>query len=223
MTGSTPPASPFSLRTAWARSLKTPLRRFVRTETGSSAILLAATVAALAWANIDPAGYAATWHTVLVVRSGTNAVADTWQGWVNSGSDGALLPGGGPGGAPEVRHGRAARAAAACSPACCRIGRDDRTGRDLAGGQRRPCLGIRLGRRHVHGHCLRAGLLALIGPGIPNRPRRGRWPLRRLEMSQQQRRVTLGIGPVLKQPPRHRSHVCVTKLPPADRPGPGSG
>jgi Na+/H+ antiporter NhaA len=75
----------FSLRTAWPRSLETPLRRFLRTETGSAAILLAATVAALAWANIDPAGYAGTWHTVLAIRSGTRSLADTWQGWVNSG------------------------------------------------------------------------------------------------------------------------------------------
>jgi Na+/H+ antiporter NhaA len=75
----------FSLRTAWPPSLETPLRRFVRTETGSAVVLLAATLAALAWANIDPAGYAAAWHTVLVVRSGTAGVAGTWQGWVNSG------------------------------------------------------------------------------------------------------------------------------------------
>jgi Na+/H+ antiporter NhaA len=85
VTQSNPPASPFSLRTVWARSLETPLRRFVQTETASSAILLAATVAALAWANIDPAGYAAAWHTMLAVRSGTTELADTWQGWVNSG------------------------------------------------------------------------------------------------------------------------------------------
>ena len=85
MTGSTAPASPFSLRTVWAQRLETPLRRFVRTETGSAAVLLAATVAALAWANIDPAGYAAAWHTVLVIGSGTAVMADTWQGWVNSG------------------------------------------------------------------------------------------------------------------------------------------
>ena len=69
----------------WARSLETPLRRFLRTETGSAAVLLAATLAALAWANIDPSGYAATWHTVLVIRSGTRGLADSWQGWVNSG------------------------------------------------------------------------------------------------------------------------------------------
>jgi Na+/H+ antiporter NhaA len=85
VTVSSAPASPFSLRTAWAQSLETPLRRFLRTETGSAAVLLAATLAALAWANIDPAGYAATWHTELLVRSGTVVLADSWQGWVNSG------------------------------------------------------------------------------------------------------------------------------------------
>ena len=69
----------------WARRLETPLRRFLRTETGSAAVLLAATLAALAWANIDPPGYAATWHTVLMIRSGTRGLADSWQGWVNSG------------------------------------------------------------------------------------------------------------------------------------------
>ena len=85
VTESDAPASQFSLRTVWARRLETPLRRFLRTETGSAAVLLAATLAALAWANIDPAGYAATWHTVLLVRSGTVVLADSWQGWVNSG------------------------------------------------------------------------------------------------------------------------------------------
>jgi Na+/H+ antiporter NhaA len=85
VTGSSAPASPFSLRTRWARGSETPLRRFVRTETGSAAILLTATVAARAWANIDPAGYAETWHTVLSIRSGTWVLADSWQGWVNSG------------------------------------------------------------------------------------------------------------------------------------------
>jgi len=78
-------ASEFSPRTVWARRLETPLRRFVRTETGSAAVLLAATLAALAWANIDPSGYAAAWHTVLMIRSGTRGLADSWQGWVNSG------------------------------------------------------------------------------------------------------------------------------------------
>ena len=78
-------ASPFSLRTVWTQNLTTPLRQFLRTETGSAAVLLAATLAALAWANIDPSGYAATWHTELVIQSGTKGLADSWQGWVNSG------------------------------------------------------------------------------------------------------------------------------------------
>jgi len=65
--------------------LETPLRRFLRTETGSTAVLLGATLAALAWVNLDPGGYAAAWHTVLLILSGTRGLADTWQGWVNSG------------------------------------------------------------------------------------------------------------------------------------------
>jgi Na+/H+ antiporter NhaA len=76
---------PAGRRTEWARSLETPLRRFLRTETGGAAILLAATVAALAWANIGPGSYAATWHTVLAVRSGSRELADSWRGWINSG------------------------------------------------------------------------------------------------------------------------------------------
>ena len=75
----------FSPRTVWTQNLQTPLRRFLRTETGSAVVLLAATLAALAWANLDPAGYAGTWGTMLVIRSGTRELAGSWQGWVDSG------------------------------------------------------------------------------------------------------------------------------------------
>jgi Na+/H+ antiporter NhaA len=71
--------------TIWARHFETPLRRFVRTETGSAVILLGATIAALAWANADPAGYESAWRTVALLRSGSRELADSWQGWVNSG------------------------------------------------------------------------------------------------------------------------------------------
>jgi Na+/H+ antiporter NhaA len=85
----TEPQSPtsalFSGTTAWARGLETPLRRFLRTETGSAAILLAATIAALAWANADPAGYDAWWRTELSVRAGHAELALDLRGWVNSG------------------------------------------------------------------------------------------------------------------------------------------
>jgi Na+/H+ antiporter NhaA len=79
------PRAPLAWRTEWARNLETPLRRFLRTETSGAAVLLAATIAALAWSNIDPRGYADTWHTVLGIRSGTRELADSWQGWINSG------------------------------------------------------------------------------------------------------------------------------------------
>jgi Na+/H+ antiporter NhaA len=78
-------ASPFSRRTAWARQLETPLRRFLRTETGSAAVLLAATLVALAWANIDASGYAAFWDTELSIRVGSSGLAADLQEWVNSG------------------------------------------------------------------------------------------------------------------------------------------
>ena len=78
-------ASPFSERTAWARNLETPLRQFLRTETGSAAVLLAATVVALAWVNIDPGSYAALWRTAASVRLGGAGVSQDLRGWINSG------------------------------------------------------------------------------------------------------------------------------------------
>ena len=63
--------SRFSGRTAWARNLETPLREFLRTETGSAAVLLAATVAALVWVNVDAVVVRrASGTTVLSIRVG---------------------------------------------------------------------------------------------------------------------------------------------------------
>ena len=92
-------------RTPWARRLETPLRQFLRTETGSAAGLPTPTLAALAWANIDPSGYAATWRTVLSIRSGTRGLADSWQGLGELWPHGVLLSGGRLRGAPRVRPG----------------------------------------------------------------------------------------------------------------------
>jgi Na+/H+ antiporter NhaA len=77
--------SPFSGRTAWARSAQTPLREFLRTETGGAAVLLAAAVAALAWANIDTSSYERLWTTVLSIDVGDAGVALDLRHWVNSG------------------------------------------------------------------------------------------------------------------------------------------
>src|SRR5258705_7180456 len=60
MSSSSDPTSPaafFSGRTAWARSVETPLREFLRTETGGAAFLLAGAGAALVWVNVDASSY----------------------------------------------------------------------------------------------------------------------------------------------------------------------
>src|SRR6476619_1055835 len=77
--------SGFYGRTAWARSMQTPLRVFLRTETGGAAVLLAATLAALAWVNVDASSYDDLWSTVLSIRVGDAGVALDLRGWVNSG------------------------------------------------------------------------------------------------------------------------------------------
>jgi len=51
----------FTGTTAWARNLPTPLRSFLRTETGSAAVLLAAAAAALVWVNVDARSYDGVW------------------------------------------------------------------------------------------------------------------------------------------------------------------
>jgi Na+/H+ antiporter NhaA len=79
------PSRAFSERTAWARSLETPLREFLRTETGSAAFLLAATLVALAWVNIDSGSYDSVWRTQLSIRAGGSGVALDLRHWVNSG------------------------------------------------------------------------------------------------------------------------------------------
>ena len=77
--------SAFSGRTAWARNLETPLREFLRTETGGAAVLLAAAVAALVWVNVDASSYDSVWRTMLSIDLGGAVVALDLRHWVNSG------------------------------------------------------------------------------------------------------------------------------------------
>jgi Na+/H+ antiporter NhaA len=72
-------------RTAWTRNLATPLRTFMATETGGAVVLLAAALAALAWANIDAASYARVWETQLTIRLGDRGVGLDLREWVNAG------------------------------------------------------------------------------------------------------------------------------------------
>src|SRR6516162_1540581 len=64
---------PFSRKTAWVRRMETPLRTFLRTETGSASVLAAATVAALIWA------------TKLSVIVGSSGITLDLHEFVNSG------------------------------------------------------------------------------------------------------------------------------------------
>ncbi len=77
--------APFTGRTAWARNLETPLREFLRTETGGAAVLLAAAVAALVWVNVDASSYESVWQTTLSIHVGDAGVALDLRHWVNSG------------------------------------------------------------------------------------------------------------------------------------------
>ena len=81
----TGPSTDAGTGTAWGPARQTPLRRYLRTETGSAAVLLAATLGALAWANIDPAGYAGAWSTELSVKIGSAGLSASLHDWVNSG------------------------------------------------------------------------------------------------------------------------------------------
>ena len=80
-----PPSGSFADRTAWARNLRTPLREFLRTETGGAVVLLAATVAALVWANADASSYERVWETQVSVRFGGAGLSQDLRQWVNSG------------------------------------------------------------------------------------------------------------------------------------------
>lgn len=79
------PGRTFSGRTAWARNVRTPLREFLRTETGGAVVLLAAAVIALVWVNVRPASYNAVWDTLLSVRVGDHGLSENLRWWVNSG------------------------------------------------------------------------------------------------------------------------------------------
>jgi Na+/H+ antiporter NhaA len=78
-------ARPFSGRTVWTRNLAVPVRAFLQTETSSAVVLLAATVAALVWANVDTSGYDSLWSTDLSIRVGSHGVSHDLRHWVNDG------------------------------------------------------------------------------------------------------------------------------------------
>jgi Na+/H+ antiporter NhaA len=71
--------------TAWTSSGRTPLRQFLRTETGSATILVGATLAALIWSNVASGSYEAFWGTRLTAGLGGHGMTMDLNQFVNSG------------------------------------------------------------------------------------------------------------------------------------------
>ncbi|MEA2154550.1 MAG: hypothetical protein QOE11_690, partial [Solirubrobacteraceae bacterium] len=74
-------------RTAWARNLAAPVRSFLSTETGGAMALLAATIAALLWANSPwSSSYESLWTTKLAITlSSGHGISADLRHWVNEG------------------------------------------------------------------------------------------------------------------------------------------
>ena len=75
----------FSERTVWVRRLETPLREFLRTETGGAAVIVTAVGAALVWVNVDASSYEELWETELSLALGDEGIRLSLREWVNSG------------------------------------------------------------------------------------------------------------------------------------------
>jgi Na+/H+ antiporter NhaA len=79
-------AATYGGRTAWARNLASPVRDFLGTETGGASVLLAATVAALLWANSPWShSYQEVWTTKLSITIGGGGISTDLRHWVNEG------------------------------------------------------------------------------------------------------------------------------------------
>jgi Na+/H+ antiporter NhaA len=76
----------FTERSAWARNLAAPVRDYLNTESAGAAALLAATVAALLWANSPWSdSYDSFWHTQLSIEIESKGISMTLERWVNEG------------------------------------------------------------------------------------------------------------------------------------------
>jgi Na+/H+ antiporter NhaA len=72
-------------RTAWARDRSAPLRSFIRTESASAVVLVAAITAALIWANVSDASYESVWRTDFNVNLGRYSIDQDLRTWLNGG------------------------------------------------------------------------------------------------------------------------------------------
>ncbi len=72
------------LGTPWRREFATPVRAFLRTESGSAGILVAAIALGLVWANLGDS-YEQVWTTPFGFRLGDSSLTRELRTWVNSG------------------------------------------------------------------------------------------------------------------------------------------
>jgi len=79
-----PGQAPGQNSTAWTSSGRTPLRQFLRTETGSATILAAATLAALIWCNVAGGSFDTFWATRLTVSFASHGIVMDLREFVNS-------------------------------------------------------------------------------------------------------------------------------------------
>jgi Na+/H+ antiporter NhaA len=77
----TTPGGLLSGATAWARRAQSPLREFLRTESGGAAALFAAVL----WVNVDPSSYDELWRTHVAIDLDGEGVQLTLRELVNSG------------------------------------------------------------------------------------------------------------------------------------------
>ncbi|MET9127106.1 Na+/H+ antiporter NhaA [Streptomyces sp. NPDC004528] len=86
MTTTTPPAGPQGIgQTVRSDTHRSPLRDFLRTETGSALALIAAAVAALVWSNVAPIAYEHFWEMPLSIHLNSVGIDLELREWVNSG------------------------------------------------------------------------------------------------------------------------------------------
>lgn len=71
--------------TRWSRQVAAPVAQFLRTESGSAVVLVAAIVVALIWANLPGDTYERWWETPVSLRLGDVGVTRDLRTWVNSG------------------------------------------------------------------------------------------------------------------------------------------
>ena len=143
--------------TRWRHKVAIPFRAFLRTESSSAGVLVAAIVIALIWANIDISSYERVWHTFFSIRLGHYGVTRDLRTWVNSGLMTLFFLVVGLEARREFDLGDLRDRSRFVLPAAAGLVGMLDPGADLPGDQSRWPGRARLGRRDVHRHRARAG------------------------------------------------------------------